>query len=236
MLPSSYKPSIPPPKAPKIPALESFDSFQKKSDSNEVDSTTFSPIYPRLHPSNSASKYTTSSLDNLLETYSESTIRQPPRHRYNLRNNRHPTPSLASSNSSLSTDSFSLPDNALTSGVDTAFSQRSSISSYNESGHLFSRPTAQNSNVLSSDSHLPNFDLTTDRCSTPPTPNRADYPLSVTDTLVNSPRQDPRYLDLANQKFNSNPIISNERRRKEFQRLDTTILEMKFEITAKFHN
>ena len=83
---------------------------------------------------------------------------------------------------------------------------------------------------------MPNIDLNTDRCSTPPTPNCADYPLIVTDTLVNSTRQDPRYLYLANQKINSNPNISNERRRKEFQRLDTTNLEIKFEITAKFHN
>ena len=40
--------SIPPPKALKTTALESFDSLQKKSDLSEVDSTTFSPIYPRL--------------------------------------------------------------------------------------------------------------------------------------------------------------------------------------------
>ena len=70
---------MPPPKALKIPALELFDSLQKKSDLSEVDSTTFSLIYPRLPPSNSASKYTTSSLNNLLETSSESTIRQLPR-------------------------------------------------------------------------------------------------------------------------------------------------------------
>ena len=102
--PCSHLPSessLPPPKSHKIPALESFDSLQKKSDLSEIDSTTSSLLYPRLPPSNSASKYTTSSLDNLLETTSESNIRQPPRHRYNLRNNRRTTPSPASTNSSL---------------------------------------------------------------------------------------------------------------------------------------
>ena len=155
--------------------LESFHSLQKKTDRTEIDSTTSSLFYPRLHLSNSASKYTTSSLDNLLETTSESTIRQPPRHRYNLRNTRRPTPSLASTISSLlrpkaqslSTDSLSIPDNAPVSGIDTAFFQRSSFSSYNETGHLFPRPISQNPCVLSSDNRLLNTDLTTDQYSTP---------------------------------------------------------------------
>ena len=81
-----------------------------------------------------------------------------------------------------------------------------------------------------------NIDLTTNQSSTPPTPNCIDYPLIANDTLVNSPRQDPRFIYLAIHKPNSNPNISNERRRKEFHRLDNTILECKFEITAKFHN
>ena len=97
-----------------------------------------------------------SSLDNLLESSSESTIRRSPRHRYNIRNNPHPT-SLASTNSSLfrhhaqslSTDSLSILDSAPTSGVDTNFSQRSSVSSYNQTGQLFSRPASQNLSVLS---------------------------------------------------------------------------------------
>ena len=75
-----------------------------------------------------------------------------------------------------------------------------------------------------------NIDLTTDQYSTPRTPNRVDYPLIVNDTLVNSPRQDPRFLYLATHKPNSNPNVSNERRRKEFYRLDNTNLEYKFGI------
>ena len=165
----------PPPKSLKIPVFESFDSLQKKSDFSEIESTTSSLLFPRLPPSNSASKYTTSSLDNLLETTSESTNRQPLRHRYNLRSILRPTPSLASAISSLSrhhfqslsTGSLPIPDNAPISGIDTAFFQRSSLSSYNETGHLFSQPISQNPSVLSSDKRLLNTDLTTDQYSTP---------------------------------------------------------------------
>ena len=217
---------------------------RKKSTLSEADSTTSSLLYPRLPPSISASKYTTSSLDNLLDTSSQSTISHPLRHRYNLRNNRRLSPSLASTNSSLlrhhaqslSSDSLSHTENDPNSGIDTVFSQRSSISSYTHTGHLFSRPTSLNPSVLSSDSHLLNIDLTTDQYSTPPTPNRVDYPLIVNNTLVNSPRQDPRFLYLATHKLNSNPHITNTRRRKEFLRLEETSLELKFEINVKFHN
>ena len=171
---------------------------------SEIDSTTSSLLYPRLPFSNSASKDTTSSLDNLLDTSSESTIRHPLRHRYNLRNNRRPSPSLASTNSSLlrhhaqslSSDSLSMAENTPTSGIDTVFSQRSSISSYYHTGHLFSRPTSQNSSLLSSDNHLLNIDLTTDQYSTPLTPNRVDYPLIVNHTLVNSLAKIPVFFIL----------------------------------------
>ena len=235
------QPSLPPPKPLKIPALESIDSLRKKSDFSEVDSTTCSLLFPRLPPSSSASKYTTSSLDNLLDTTSESTLNPPLRHRYNLRNNRRPSPSLASTNSSLlrhhsqslSSDSLSNAENSPTSGIDTTSSQRSSISSYNHAGHLFSRPTSHNSTILS-DSHLLNIDLTTDQYSTPPTPNRVDYPLIVNNTLVSSPRQDPRFLYLATHKLNSNPHLSNVRRRKEFLRLEDANLELKIKLPLNF--
>ena len=72
---------LPPPKFLTLTALESSDTLSKKYLLSDIDSTTFSLIYPRLPPSNSASKHTTSSSDNLLETSSESTIRRPPRRR-----------------------------------------------------------------------------------------------------------------------------------------------------------
>ena len=95
-----------------------------------------------------------------------------------------------------------------TSGVDTAFSQHSFFL-------LFTRPTFQNPRVLSSDIHLLNIDLTTDQYSTPPTPNRIDYPLIVTDTLVSNPCQDPRFLYLGTKqlililKFQTNVVVKN---------------------------
>ena len=99
---------------------------------------------------------------------------------------------------------------------------------------IFSRPTPQNPTVFSSDSHV-NVGLTTNQYSSPSPPNRANYPLFGNITLVTSRRQDPRVLYLATHKLNANTHISDERRRKQFHRLDTTNLESKFEITAKFH-
>ena len=93
--------SLPPPKLLTIPAFESVDTLSEKYPLSDIDSTTFSFIYPRFLPSNSASKHTTSSLDSFLETSSESTICRTPRHTYNLRYSRNPTLSLASTNSSL---------------------------------------------------------------------------------------------------------------------------------------
>ena len=93
--------SLPPPKPLTIPAFESVDTLSEKYPLSDIDSTTFSFIYPRFLPSNSASKHTTSSLVSFLETSSESTICRTPRHTYNLRYSRNPTLSLASTNSSL---------------------------------------------------------------------------------------------------------------------------------------
>ena len=105
-------------------------------------------------------------------------------------------------------------------------------------GHLFSRPTSQNTSVFSSDSHFFDIDLITDQYSTPPTHNRVDNSPIVNKTHVTSPRQDPRFLRflyLATHKLTSSTHTSDEHRRKEFHRLDTTNREFKFEITAKFH-
>ena len=201
-------------------------------------------IYPRLRPSNSVPKNTTSPLDNLIETSTESNICRSPRHRYNLRYNRNPTPCLASTDSSLlrhhtqylSSDSLLSHETIQASNVYTAFSQHSSISAFIHNGYLFSRPTSQNPSVLSSNSHLININLTTDQNSTPPTINHVHYPLIVNITLVSSPRQDLQFLYLATQKINYNTQISDERLRKEFHRLDATNLEVKFENTLRFHN
>ena len=145
---------------------------------SDVDSTTFSFLYSQIFPSNSVSKYANFSLDNLLDSTSESTLRRQPRHRYNLRNNSlfYPSPSHshASTNSSLvrhhahsrSSGYLSSRNNIPTAGVDVAISQRSSLSFFTHTGLLFSRPSSQNPSVISSDYHL-NIDLTTDQFDSP---------------------------------------------------------------------
>ena len=88
-------------------------------------------------------------MDNLIDTSSK-TI-QLPRHRYNLRYNRNPTPSLARTNSTMLqrhaqskfSDNLSSQENTETSGVDTAFSQRASLTSFKTTGHLFSRASSR---------------------------------------------------------------------------------------------
>ena len=75
-----------------------------------------------------------------------------------------------------------------------------------------------------------------DQYSTAPTTIRADYPLIVNDTLIQSPRQDPRFRFLAKHKISNHPSISATRRKTELQRLDTSSLQLNFEITVDFEN
>ena len=89
--------SFHPPKLLKIPVLESFETLSEKYPLGDVYSTTFSLLYPRILSSNSGSKHTTSSLDNLSDSKSEFTLRKQPRHRYNLRNNHIFSPSSSTS-------------------------------------------------------------------------------------------------------------------------------------------
>ena len=77
---SQLDPPVPAPELLIIPVLEPFETISEKFFLNDVDSTTFSPLYHRPSRSDSAFKHTPSSLDNLLDTSSETTI-QRPRHR-----------------------------------------------------------------------------------------------------------------------------------------------------------
>ena len=122
-----------------------------------------------------------------------------------------------------------------TSGIETEFSQRSSLSSNSASGLLFSR-TPSRVSTLTSDSQFINIDLDIDQYSFPPNPNRVDYPLLVDNTLIRSPRQDPRFRFLAIHKITNHPSISATRRNTELQRLDTNSLQPKFEISVDFEN
>ena len=66
---------IPPPaKSLKKPVLGFYDSLSEKYPLSDVYPTIFLHIYPRLPPSSSSCKHTTSSLDILLDTPSESTL------------------------------------------------------------------------------------------------------------------------------------------------------------------
>ena len=119
---------------------------------------------------------------------------------------------------SISSDILSPPRRTATSGGDTELFQHSSLSPSSASGHSFSRSSFRVS-ILTSDSHLIKLDLDFDQYSTPSTPNRVDYPLIVDNTLIQSPRQDPRFRLLAIHKITNHPSISAARRYNELQRL-----------------
>ena len=84
---------------------------------------------------------------------------------------------------SVSSDTLSPRRRTATFGIDTEYSQPSSLSPNSASEHLFSRSPSRIS-TLTSDSHFINIDLDFDQYSTPPTPNRVDYPLIVDNTLI----------------------------------------------------
>ena len=122
-----------------------------------------------------------------------------------------------------------------TSGIDTEFSQSSSLSPNSASGNLFSRSPSRVS-TLTSGSQLIIIDLDIDQYSTPPTPNRVDYPLIVDNTVIQSPRLDPRFRFLAIHKSTNRPSISATRKNTDLKRLDTNSLHFKVEITVEVEN
>ena len=176
-----------------------------------------------------------------------------PTHYYNLRNKPEPEPSLSSTLSPPSSISLSLASTAsnlvrhqaqspssdstppriitATSGVDTEFSQRSSISPTSTTAYLFSRSPSHLSN-FSTDSQF--LFLPLDLNATPPTPNRNIYPVYINNELIESPRHDPRYHLCAAHRIQTHPHISAKRRDTELQRLNNTTQEIKFEITVRF--
>ena len=90
--------------------------------------------------------------------------------------------------------------------------------------------------MLSSDSHHLNLSLNINNYSTPPTPNRVDYPHFIDNTCITHPLDDPRFFYLASQKLSSHRTISEEGRRKEISGLETHYLQLKVEITVDFHS
>ena len=70
--------------------------------------------------------------------------------------------------------------------------------------------------------------------SRPPTPNFADYPLRVDGITIYDPQNDPRFPILAEHFINNNDLLSHKRKETELKRLQTSNLELKFEVKVKF--
>ena len=70
--------------------------------------------------------------------------------------------------------------------------------------------------------------------SRPPTPNFADYPLRVDGITVYDPQNDPRFPILAERSIASNDLLSQKRKETKLKRLQTSNLELKFEVKVKF--
>ena len=70
--------------------------------------------------------------------------------------------------------------------------------------------------------------------SRPPTPNFADYPLRVDGITIYDPQNDPRFPILAERFINNNDLLSHKRKETELKRLQTSNLELKFEVKVKF--
>ena len=78
---------------------------------------------------------------------------------------------------------------------------------------------------------LPEF-YTADH-SRPPTTNFADYPIKVDGTTIYDPKNDPRFPVLT-ERFITNTNLLSNKNETELKRLQTSNLELKFEVKVKF--
>ena len=117
-----------------------------------------------------------------------------------------------------------------TSGFETASLLSSNPQTAFLSGDLFSQvviPTPVPAHI-----RLPEY--YTAEHSRPPTPNFADYPLRVDGITIYDPQNDPRFPILAERFINNNDLLSHKRKETELKRLQTSNLELKFEVKVKF--
>ena len=70
--------------------------------------------------------------------------------------------------------------------------------------------------------------------SRPPIPNFADYPLRVDGITIYDPQNDPRFPILAERFSANNDLLSQKRTQTELKRLQTSNIELKFEVKVKF--
>ena len=123
-----------------------------------------------------------------------------------------------------------VPQSYFTSGVDTASLISSDVQNAYLSGNLFSEvliPTHVAPHV-----RIPEY-FTSDH-SRPPTPTSADYPIRVDGTTIYDPRNDPRFPLRTERFIANNNSLSNKRKELELKRLQTSNLELKFEVKDKF--
>ena len=117
-----------------------------------------------------------------------------------------------------------------TSGFETASLLSSNPQTAFLSGDLFSQvviPTSVPAHI-----RLPEY--YTAEHSRPLTPNFADYPLRVDGITIYDPQNDPRFPILAERFINNNDLLSHKRKETERKRLQTSNLELKFEVKVKF--
>ena len=175
------------------------------------------------------------------------------RQRYHLRSTRHnskessPILSLGSSLSFLerqqaqprsSTSSeinLSLPSrqqslSLLTSGFNTSSALSDDVTSITTSADNFSEilPPLRTSTAI--------LEYNTQNHSRPPTPNLAEYPIIVNGQVIHHPRDDPRFLILAQDLITSNDNLSQHRKKRELNRLNEDSITIKFEVEATFQN
>ena len=123
-----------------------------------------------------------------------------------------------------------IPSPYFTSGFETTSLLSSDAQTAFLSGNLFSEviiPTP-----VPAHTRLPEY-YTADH-SRPPTPNFADYSLRVDGITIYDPQNDPRFPVLAERSIANNNILSQKRKETELKRLQTSNLELKFEVKVKF--
>ena len=67
-----------------------------------------------------------------------------------------------------------------------------------------------------------------------PIPNFADFPLRVDGITIYDPQNDPRFPILAERFIVNNDLLSQKRKETELKHLQTSNLELKFEVKVKF--
>ena len=123
-----------------------------------------------------------------------------------------------------------IPSPYFTSGFETASLLSSDAQTAFLSGNLLSEviiPTPVPAHI-----RLPEY-YTADH-SRPPTPNFADYPLRVDGITISDPQHDPRFPILAQRFIANNDLLSQKRKETVLKRLQTSNLELKVEVKAKF--